>query len=39
MEDLVVDREQWVVLDPGSAPTGMSVENWTKLEKKEKSTI
>jgi hypothetical protein len=22
MEDLLVDRDQWIVVDPGTAPTG-----------------
>jgi hypothetical protein len=26
MEDLLVDKEQWVVVDPGTAPMGMSME-------------
>jgi hypothetical protein len=39
MEDLLVDREQWIVVDHSTAPTGMSREDWTKLERKERSTI
>ena len=23
MEDLLVDKEQWITLDPGTQPTGM----------------
>jgi hypothetical protein len=39
MEDLLVDKEQWVIVDPGTAPTSMSIEDWMKLDRKEKSTI
>jgi hypothetical protein len=28
MEDLLVDREQWVVVDPSTKPTSMSKEDW-----------
>ena len=31
MEDLLVDQEQWIVVDPGTKPTGMSQEDWDKL--------
>jgi hypothetical protein len=27
MEDLLVDKEQWVIVDPGTAPMGMVVED------------
>ena len=39
MEDLLVDREQWIVMDLGTKPTGMSQEDWDKLERRERSTI
>ena len=39
MEDLLVDRDQWIAVDPGIAPTGTSVDDWKKLDRKEKSTI
>jgi hypothetical protein len=39
MEDLLVDKDQWVIVDPGTAPTGMSTKDWEKLDQKEKSTI
>jgi hypothetical protein len=39
MEDLLVDKEQWVVVDPGTTPMGMSMKDWMKLDRKEKSTI
>ena len=39
MEDLLVDKDQWIAVDPGTKPTGMSDEDWKKLDQKEKSTI
>jgi hypothetical protein len=39
MEDLLVEKDQWIVVDPGTAPTGMSTEDWKKLDRKAKSTI
>jgi hypothetical protein len=39
MEDLLVDKDQWIVVDPGTAPTGISTDDWKKLDWKEKSTI
>jgi hypothetical protein len=59
MEDLLVDKEQWIVVDPGTQPTGtqststqptstqttstpptgMSKEDWEKLDRRERSTI
>jgi len=39
MEDLLVDQEQWTTLCPGTHPTGMSTEEWEKLEIREKSMI
>jgi hypothetical protein len=39
MEDLLVDRDQWIVVDPGTAPTGTSTDDWKKLDRKAKSTI
>jgi hypothetical protein len=27
MEDLLVDRDQWIVVDPGTAPIGTSVDD------------
>jgi hypothetical protein len=38
MEDLV-DREQWVVVDPSTKPTRMLKEDWEKMEIKVRSTI
>jgi hypothetical protein len=64
MEDLLVDKEQWIVVDPGTQPTGtpststqttgtqttstqttstpvtgMSKEDWDKLDRRARSTI
>jgi hypothetical protein len=39
IEDLLVDRDQWIMVDPGTAPTGTSVDECKKLDQKEKSTI
>jgi hypothetical protein len=39
MEDLLVDRDQWITVDPGTAPTGTSADDWKKLDRKAKSTI
>eukprot|EP00253_Pinus_taeda_P029661 PITA_29661 len=39
MEDLLVDKDQWIMVDPGTKPTGVSDEEWKKLDRKEKSTI
>jgi hypothetical protein len=37
MEDLLVDREQWTKVYPSTQPTSMSMEEWEKLERKERS--
>jgi hypothetical protein len=39
MEDLLVDRDQWIAVDPGTAPTGTSTDDWKKMDRKAKSTI
>jgi hypothetical protein len=39
MEDLLVERDQWIVVDPGTTPTGTSVDDWKKMDRKAKSTI
>ena len=39
MEDLLVDKDQWIVVDPGTKPMTMSDEDWSKLDCKAKSTI
>ena len=59
MEDLLVNKEQWIVVDPdthpigtystrrkftgtqttSTQPTGMSKEDWEKLDRRERSTI
>jgi hypothetical protein len=35
----LVDRDQWIVVDPGTAPTGTSADDWKKMDWKAKSTI
>jgi hypothetical protein len=39
MEDLLVDRDQWIMVDPGTAPTGNSTDDWKNLDWKGKRTI
>ena len=39
MEDLLVDRDQWIMVDPCTSPTGTSTDDWKNLDRKEKSTI
>jgi len=39
MEDVLVDKDQWIVVDPGTKPTGVSDEEWKKLDWKAKSII
>ena len=39
MEDLLVDKDQWITVDPSTKPTTMSDEDWKKLDWKAKSTI
>eukprot|EP00253_Pinus_taeda_P034923 PITA_34923 len=39
MEDLLVDKDQWIVVDPGTKPTTVSDEEWKKLDRNEKRTI
>jgi hypothetical protein len=39
MENLLVDRDQWIIVDPCTAPTGTSTDHWKKLDQKAKSII
>ena len=39
MEDLLVDKEQWAVVDPGTKPVAMSKEDWDKSDRKARSMI
>ena len=39
MEDILVDKEQWGVMDPSTKLNSMSKEDWDKLDKKVRSTI
>jgi hypothetical protein len=39
MEDLLVDRDHWITVDIGTAPTGNSTDDWKKLDWKVNSRI
>jgi len=39
MEDLLVDKDQWIAIDPGTKPMRVSYKEWNKLDRKFKSTI
>ena len=39
MEDLLVDRDQWITVDPSTVPTGTLANDWKKLDQKEKRKI
>ena len=39
MEDLLVDKDQWIMVDLGTKPMTMSDEDWKQLDRKAKSTI
>eukprot|EP00253_Pinus_taeda_P033098 PITA_33098 len=39
MEDLLVDKDQWIAVDPGTKPKGVTNEEWKKLDQKAKSII
>jgi hypothetical protein len=39
MEDLLVDKDQWIAMDPSTAPIGISADDWKKLDQKAKRTI
>jgi hypothetical protein len=39
IEYFLVDKDQWIVVDPGTAPTGTSEDDWKNLDRKVKSTI
>ena len=39
MEDLLVDKDKWIVVDPGTKPMGVFDEEWKKLDRKTKSVI
>lgn len=39
MEDILVDKDQWITVDPCNKPMRVSNEEWKKLDRKEKSTI
>eukprot|EP00253_Pinus_taeda_P031108 PITA_31108 len=39
MEDLLVDKDQWIVVDPSTKPMGVSDEEWKMLDRKAKNVI
>ena len=39
MEDLLVEMEQWAAMHLGTKLTGVSTEDWKKLDRKARSTI
>ena len=39
IEELLMDKDQWIVVDLGIAPTRTSANDWKKLDRKAKSTI
>jgi len=39
MNDLPVDKDKWIAIDPGTKTTTMSAEDWAKLDWKAKRTI
>jgi len=39
MEDLLVDKDQWIMVDLGTKPMGVSNEEWKRLDRNVKSTI
>ena len=39
MEYLLVDKDQWIAVDPSTKLTRVSDEEWKKLDPKAKSTI
>jgi hypothetical protein len=39
MEYLLVDKDQWIIVDLGTTPIGTSADDWKKLDRKAKSTI
>jgi hypothetical protein len=39
MEYLLVERDQRIVVDPGTKPTGTFADDWKNMDRKAKSTI
>jgi hypothetical protein len=39
MEYMLVEKDQWITMDPGNASTGTSPKDWEKLDQKEKRII
>ena len=34
-----MDKDQWIAVDPGTKPTGVTDEEWKKMDQKAKSTL
>jgi len=39
MENLLVDKHEWIMVDLSTKTTGVSNEEWKKLDRMSKSTI
>ena len=39
MEDLLVDREHWIDVDPMTQPIGTSKQDWEKLDRTTRSIV
>ena len=39
MEDLLVDKEQWAEVDPGTKPITIPTKDWEKLDRKARRMI
>lgn len=39
MEDFLVDKDQWIVVDPSIGPTRIRTNDWKNLDWKGKNTI
>jgi hypothetical protein len=39
MEDLLVEKDQWILVNPSTTPTKTSTYDWKKLDRKAKSII
>jgi hypothetical protein len=39
MEDMLVDKYQWIIVDPGTAPTGTSTEDWENLDQRKEHNL
>jgi len=39
MDDMLVDKDQWITVDPCTKPTRVSNEEWKNLDRKAQSTV